>query len=352
MGNFEKTSIVANMTARLIEIILPDSQYNKLSQILSHQSSRFWRQTVPGQMEKTSCIVQQRRVDALLDELMTAFADVEGFNAYVSIPEAIIPPVSEIPGSEVAFPAPTRAPTAIERFFVRDRISTEEIYDDIQESLHIRPAFLLNVILSSIIAGLGMRSNQVAAIIGAMIIAPLLGPSIGTALAATIGDMKLGRKALLTLIVGSIFGIASGLIIGLTATIDPMASELHNRTIVHPADITLALASGMAGVLAFSRGSALTLVGVMIAVALIPPLAATGIYAGIGEYGLAARALFLFATNLVCINIAGIATFLIQGLPPKEWRITGGILFVWIVILFLLAALITGRSVWELGMLM
>jgi hypothetical protein len=48
----------------------------------------------------------------------------------------------------------------------------------------------------------------------------------------------------------------------------------------------------------------------------------------------------LFATNLVCINVAGIATFLLQGLPPREWRITGRVLALWIVLLAGLGLLI------------
>ncbi len=244
-----------------------------------------------------------------------------------------------------------RAPTAIERFFSRDRISTDELYDDIEESLHITPSYLLTVILSSMIAGLGMRSGQTAVVIGAMIIAPLLGPTMGIALAATVGNAALGRKAAATLVVGSLFAILAGILVALMVTIDPLVPELKNRTIVQPADIALALACGAAGVLAFSRGASLTLVGVMIAVALVPPLAATGIFLAVGLPNVAGNALFLFAVNLVCINVAGIIMFLIQGLPPKQWRMTGGILGLWVLILLLLALMAAGRLEFGVGSL-
>ena len=81
------------------------------------------------------------------------------------------------------------------------------------------------------------------------------------------------------------------------------------RTAVSKADIGLALASGVAGVIALCRGLLASLVGVMIAVALVPPLAAAGLLVGSGETRLALGALLSFVTNFVCINVAGIATF-------------------------------------------
>ena len=128
-----------------------------------------------------------------------------------------------------------------------------------------------------------------------------------------------------------------------------MVAELHNRTIVQPADIALALACGAAGVLAFSRGASSALVGVMIAVALVPPLAASGVFLGAGLPEMGANALFLFAVNLVCVNVAGIAMFLFQGLPPKSWRMTGSILALWLTILIVLALMAAGRLVFGIG---
>ena len=330
------------MSARLVEIFLPETQINPLERILAGHSRKFWRETVPGGQEKYSCVVQQRYVERLLGELDQAYAAEPAFTAYVTSLEAVLPPVLETAETEIPADGALRPQTALERFFSRDRISTDELYDDIEESLHIKPNYLLTVILSSVIAGLGMRSGQTAVVIGAMVIAPLLGPTMGLALAATVGNAKLGSKAAATLLVGSVFAILAGVAVGMLVSIDPSVPELRNRTIVQPAESALALACGAAGVLALSRGASLSLVGVMIAVALVPPLAATGIFIGDGQPLVAARALFLFTVNLVCVNVAGIAMFLIQGLPPKNWRATGGLLAVWVMILALLASMIVG----------
>ena len=339
------------MSARLVEIYLPDSDIERLEQILPKHTRRFWRETVPGGQEKYSCIVQQRYTERLIVELDEAFSSIPTFTAVIFQLEAVIPPMEETAETELPRSGDITPPTALERFFSRDRLSTDEIYDDIEESLHVKPTYLLTVTLSAIIAGLGMRSGQTAVVIGAMIIAPLLGPTMGLALAATVGNITLGKQAAATLAIGCLFAIIAGMLLGIGMSIDPLVPELRNRTFVQPADIMLALACGAAGVLAFSRGASLSLVGVMIAVALVPPLAAAGIYMGAGYPVAGANALFLFLVNLVCVNVAGIVTFLVQGLPPRSWRLTGSILMLWALILFLLASMAAGRLLFGLGSL-
>ena len=331
------------MAARLVQIYLPEDRVRDLEVILDRHTRRFWRETVPGAQEKYTCIVQQRYTERLLADLDGAFGDLPQFSALVSELQAVLPVVEETPVTELPLSADLPTPTRIERFFSRDRLSTDELYDDIEESLHPGPAYLLTVTLSAIIAGLGMRSGQTAVVIGAMIIAPLLGPTMGLALAATVGNWKLGRQAAATLAIGCVLAVLAGVVLGMTVAIDPLVPELKNRTLVQPADIALALACGAAGVLAFSRGASLALVGVMIAVALVPPLTAAGIYTGAGIPEAGANALFLFTVNLVCVNVAGIAMFLIQGLPPTSWRMTSGIMLVWVVLLILLMSMMAGR---------
>ncbi|TRD10439.1 TIGR00341 family protein [Erythrobacter insulae] len=331
------------MSSRIVQVYLPEDQIEVLETILPRHTRRFWRETVPGEHEKYTCIVQQRYTDRLLVDLDDAFGHVPAFTAYVAKLEAVLPTLEETAETELALSSDLPPPTRLERFFSRDRLSTDELYDDIEESLHVRPSYLLTVALSAVIAGLGMRSGQTAVVIGAMIIAPLLGPTMGLALAATVGNRRLGLQAAVTLGIGCVLAVLSGVIVGMIVEIDPLVPELRNRTLVQPADIALALACGAAGVLAFSRGTSLSLVGVMVAVALVPPLTAAGIYTGAGFPAAGAGAVFLFAVNLVCVNVAGIATFLAQGLPPKSWRLTTGVMLVWVILLIMLMSMMVGR---------
>ncbi|MHA6333266.1 TIGR00341 family protein [Qipengyuania sp. CAU 1752] len=330
------------MSAQRVEIFLCEAEFPRLEETVARHCRRFWREDVPGENEKLTCLVQQRYTERLLDDLEEAFSAVPGFAVIVSPVEATIPALEESAATELPANGDMRPLSPIERWFSRDRLSTDELYDDIEESLRLRPTYLVTVLLSTVIAGLGMHSGQTAVVIGAMVIAPLLGPTMGLAMAATVGDFRLGRRAATTLGIGTLLAVFAGLLVGWSVSIDPSVSELRNRTIVQPADIALALACGAAGVLAFSRGTSLSLVGVMIAVALVPPLAACGIFLATGDMQLAGGAAYLYCINLVCVNVAGIVTFLLQGLPPRSWRITGGIFALWAFVLVLLAAALAG----------
>jgi len=99
--------------------------------------------------------------------------------------------------------------------------------------------------------------------------------------------------------------------------------------------------------LAFTRGVPATIVGVMVAVALLPPLAAFGLLIGAGYLSLAFGAMILTLTNLICINLAGIITFLIQGVRPRTWweaekakKASRTAIAIWFVLLVILAIVI------------
>jgi uncharacterized hydrophobic protein (TIGR00341 family) len=152
-----------------------------------------------------------------------------------------------------------------------------------------------------------------------MVIAPLLGPNVALSFATTIGDGALGRNALKTNIVGIGIAFAVSLLIGYLLAIDPETSEIARRTVVSYADILLALASGIAAALSVTSGVPAVLIGVMVSVALMPPLVVFGLLMGSGNFFLSLSALELVAVNMICINLAGVVTFLVQGLRPLNW---------------------------------
>lgn len=330
------------MSARLVTIFLPDASAQAAHAVCQKHAVRIWLQSAHGVGDVVTCVVQSRYVQRLLDDLEDQFSGLPGFNIVVSPIEALVPPLYETPETARPLAAPTRKASPLEHFFSRDRLSTEELYDDIEESVRFTPSFVMTVMASALIAGLGMRSGQTAVVIGAMVIAPFLGPAIGLAMAATVGDGGLARRASTALAAGALLVLALMTLVGAFIHVDVMVPELRSRTVVSPADVALALASGAAGVLAFSRGASVSLVGVMIAVALVPPLSAAGLMLGSGHPELSLKAIYLFGTNLICINVAGIATFLGQGLPPKNWRLTAGLLMIWCVPLGLLVAALYG----------
>jgi uncharacterized hydrophobic protein (TIGR00341 family) len=199
------------------------------------------------------------------------------------------------------------------------RISREELYQTIAQGAQLSNVYLVTVVLSTVVAAVGLLRGNVAVIIGAMVIAPLLGPNVALALASTLGDLSLALRSVKTLLAGIATAAVLSLGIGLVATVDPQSPEMFSRTQVNVGDIMLALAAGSAGALAFTTGIPAAVIGVMVAVALLPPLAVAGLLVGAGEFTLAGGAVMLFLINVACVNLAGVATFLAQKIRPREW---------------------------------
>lgn len=152
-----------------------------------------------------------------------------------------------------------------------------------------------------------------------MVIAPLLGPNVSLSLAATLGDTALAWRSFKANAAGLLASLGVSLLMGFLLTIDTSSDQIMSRTQVGMGDITIALAAGSAGALAFTRGVPAALVGVMVAVALLPPLVDIGLLLGSGYLELAVGATILTFTNLICINLAGVLTFLVQGIRPRKW---------------------------------
>jgi uncharacterized membrane protein len=95
--------------------------------------------------------------------------------------------------------------------------------------------------------------------------------------------------------------------------------EIELRTWVGLGDILLALASGVAAALSVTTAASSALIGVMVAVALMPPLVVAGLLLGAGSLDRAAGAAELLVVNVVCVNLAGVATFWIQKVVPARY---------------------------------
>ena len=125
------------------------------------------------------------------------------------------------------------------------------------------------IVLSAIVAAIGVLNDNVAVIIGAMVIAPLLTPNVSLSLATALGDLPLFKSALKTLFFGIAIVIVLSTALGLLLPVDPSLQEISSRTSVGLMEIVLALASGAAGALSLTSSAPAVLIRV--AVALMPP---------------------------------------------------------------------------------
>jgi uncharacterized hydrophobic protein (TIGR00341 family) len=221
---------------------------------------------------------------------------------------------------EATIPIPEEPPEGDEKRKKKKTTETrEELLDEIDKGARIDANYLLLVVLSTAVATIGLSADNVAVIIGAMVIAPLLGPNLALILGTALGDRGLMLRAAKTGFVGVALTLAIAFGIGLALPIDLESRELLTRTDIGLDGVALALASGAAAALSMTTGLSSTLVGVMVAVALLPPTAALGLMLAAGRFDLALGAGLLLAVNIVCVNLAGQIVFLAQGIKPRTW---------------------------------
>ncbi|MDZ7757008.1 TIGR00341 family protein [Rhodohalobacter sp.] len=200
------------------------------------------------------------------------------------------------------------------------RISRDELYEEIKAVVDSSWVYFVLIALSCVVAANGLIRNSGAMVIGAMVIAPILGPNVGLSLATTLGDKALMIRSFKSIIYGFSIGMVLSILMGYMINFDPNVYEISSRTVVSFADIALGLAAGVAGCLSFTRGISAAVIGVMVAVALLPPMVATGLLIGSGMFDLAFGAGVLTVTYIICVNLAGVITFLLQGIKPKSFR--------------------------------
>lgn len=186
-----------------------------------------------------------------------------------------------------------------------DLESQAETEQSIRAGVSFKGSQLLTLIFAIFIASLGLNTNSVPVIIGAMLISPLMGPIIGMGLGIGIQDITLVRRSLKNIsaaVLGSL--IASALYFTISPLYDG-ASQLLARTSPSIYDVFVALFGGAAGILSIAaKNKGQVLPGVAIATSLMPPLCTAG-------YGLATLqmhfflgALYLFLTNMIFIFFA------------------------------------------------
>lgn len=180
-------------------------------------------------------------------------------------------------------------------------------------ALPTRSFYLLNG-LAAIIAGFGLLANSPAVVIGAMLVAMLIGPISGIALAIIDARFALLKKSLLTLFSGGVLIYAIGMLLGWLYPEQSMSQEIVARTAPNTMDVVVALAGGTAGAYAMiSRNLSVAVVGVAVATALVPPLTASGILLANGNYDLALGALLLTLTNILAIQFTNALVLWVAG---------------------------------------
>ena len=306
------------MALRLVEVVVPHDRVSYVRErLVDRPTLGVWELNLGEEFSLVRILLDAEATDAVLDELQELFSFTEGYRICLLPVEATLPRVEVEKKSESAVSDESDKKAGPQQ--KAGRIGREELYHDVIDSSRVSRVFLVMAALSTIVAANGLMTDSVAVIIGAMVIAPLLGPNVAQSLGIALGDLALVRRALRANLAGLGTAFIISVCIGLTFHVDSTTQEISSRTDVEPGDVVLALASGVAGALAFTTGLSATLIGVMVAVALLPPLATFGILLGDGQPREAFNALILLLVNLIAVNFAGVITFLVQGIRPANW---------------------------------
>lgn len=306
---------------RKIEIIIPKEKVKETKEALDKLFYEYHIIEGVGEKVQGENGIEEKGGEALL----IIFTDVSGSRNTLDDLKRL--GISTTHGRINILPILGLIPPPLKRPEKRPRIqllSFEELMQIIEPATHPDLLYITFCILSAIIAALGLIYNNVAVIVGSMVIAPLLGPIIGTSL-TVVSDRRILRRSLITEFIGLIIAVLIGIALGFLSTSIPhfntgelsyagRLSEMFVRTKATFADIGLGIASGIAAGLCFITGVATALVGVAVAASLMPPAANVGLLLAMGEPNLALGSLVILLINIFCINLTCTITFFIAGI--------------------------------------
>ncbi|WP_226012726.1 TIGR00341 family protein [Halomicrobium salinisoli] len=197
---------------------------------------------------------------------------------------------------------------------------TEELLPNVR-------TYVSMIVLSVIVATTGLLLDSVAVVVGAMVIAPLYGPAVSTSVGTVVGNRRLFTRGIELQVIGVVIAVAGATLFawflkvgylspaGLAITSTPQIASRLSPDIL---SLVVALVAGVAGILGMATSTRVTLVGVMMAAALLPPAAVVGIGIAWWEPPVAVHAAALLAVNVLAINFAGLVTLWYLGYRPHS----------------------------------
>ncbi|MGB5263987.1 MAG: DUF389 domain-containing protein, partial [Lutimonas sp.] len=188
------------------------------------------------------------------------------------------------------------------------KINTDLVatHERINEGISMKGHTAWILVFSILIASIGLNVSSTAVVIGAMLISPLMGPILGIGFSISVNDMDMLRKSLINLGIMVGLSLITSFLFFSVPIFQDATPELLARTKPDVRDVLIAVAGGLALIVAISRPKPLfnTVAGVAIATALMPPLCTAGFGLGTGQFNYFGGAMFLFTINSIFIALA------------------------------------------------
>ncbi len=299
---------------RYIQILIPEGKEEQILDTLKEEGVDFAVTEETGRHGYSALVsfpLPTNAVQQVLANLREAGVEKDAFTIVMK-PETVISKNFDI----------------LKKKFRKDEIAREELKARAEEMSPSFSTFLIMTSASAIIATIGLITDSAAVIIGAMVIAPLMGPAMATSVGTVINDTSLFYRGLRLQSIGIAVAIVSAAAFGFllkgSSLIPPglditTVPEIKSRLAPDFLSLFIALGSGIAAVISLARGVSSVLVGAMIAVALVPPAATVGL--GIAWFMplvMLGAGVMLFV-NVLSINVVALIVFWYFGYKPEDW---------------------------------
>jgi len=231
---------------------------------------------------------------------------------------------------------------------ILERDDRKALLKHVEAGSHGGVDYLVMMVLSSGLASLGLLEDSTAVVIGAMLVAPLMGPLIGAGLALAQGNLVLHRNSIWVAFQGLLVGFVMSVVMGVLNPGFETTLEIEARGNPDILDLGVAVFSGFVAAYAIGRpGFVNTLAGVAIAAALVPPLCVVGIGLTNDQPFVAANSAILLLTNLVAIILSAAMVFGLLGVRGvdinkggvKSWKRSAFLIMILLLVILLLPLL-------------
>lgn len=202
------------------------------------------------------------------------------------------------------------------------RVSVEEIESSIKEGMELNVNFYLFIMIAAFIAGAGLILNSAAIIIGSMIISPFMGPILGVSYGIISKNYLLVEKGILGQFFSLFIAIGIGVLLGSLAFLiygsPSITHEMMNRNFPTIFDLIVSIGAGLAVGFAITGKIQSSLVGIAIAVSLMPPAVNIGVTLIYGNLPLSFGSFVLLMSNILAINFMAILIFKLKKIKILE----------------------------------
>ncbi|WP_226481001.1 TIGR00341 family protein [Natrinema amylolyticum] len=306
---------------RLLQIAVPIGKRDAVETMLETADVEYFLTEETSRRDYSALVfvpTGPEDVESIVDELRELGVQREGY-VTISKLEAVLSDEFERRQSEQSTPAADDDETG-------GRIAREELRARAAEVAPATPNYVLFTVVSTVIATAGLLMNSAAVVVGSMVIAPLIGPAIAASVGSTLDDDELFRTSVKSQFLGLVVAVASAAIFAglVRVTVYPelqiqLIEQVAERVNPGALALVVALGAGVAGAISLTSTTSVALVGVAIAVALIPPAATVGLGIAYGDVTAAVSAGILVCINVLSINVASLGTLWVQGYRPEHW---------------------------------